>query len=472
MSRLVQRAFQHVACKAAWTGRLTPTELAPFGDIGHAVAATRYAHRDAELARLQLTYPSPMSLYQALDAMDRALDEHAGGRPWLFEQVPQHCLTLWPLRNVMRLADQRGVLLRSMRFTDYEAEDSFVPELPAVCVDASIYGGGFDHDLFHHLFRTAPTEDTEAFESSMLFMEAVAQAYNSLVLASRHSGPAYDGHATWPGASLFGTLERDWGLETIPQQVFAYGLLGVVLHPAFSEDAEEVLLARLPRDARREGVRRLLDRSRRYVEADAGWLRGLRPRYDAPIMSAMREALDDRFYANIEALFNEVDDTLWSLEDIDLRERDVALRGEAAAARQDGRRLWLKAIELRHLTERGAHGTLYAALDTLCEGLKAFDRRQQRHLSACHRLATCAPTDLTSETLTLTQRQRALADERASWKKRLDVQIAAIRKAQASGELQGPLVSVAHADHPGELFRDVEFRMPIHVGSDEPRASE
>jgi hypothetical protein len=279
---MLQRAFDHVGCKAAHVGAMSPQALTPFGSIGDALWATRRRPRRGALRELLATFSGDAeALYGELDAVDRALDDATGDAPWIFGQVPDHCRQLWPLRNVMRLAERQGVLLREMSFTAFEAEDSFVPDLPVACLDATIYGGGFDHDLFHHLLPVSPPEDAFDFEASMLVVESAAQAYNSLVLASRYTGPTYEGHAPWTGAALFDRLSASFHRGTVPELVAAYARLGLVCHPQMTSDPVSTWRELLgPCEAR--ALPALVAEHARYVRLDAAWLRTLRPRYESP----------------------------------------------------------------------------------------------------------------------------------------------------------------------------------------------
>ena len=71
---MLQRAFNHVGCKAAHVGAMTPEGLAPFGPIGAALWATRQRPRALALEALLDSFTDDATgLYAELDAIDRAL---------------------------------------------------------------------------------------------------------------------------------------------------------------------------------------------------------------------------------------------------------------------------------------------------------------------------------------------------------------------------------------------------------------
>jgi hypothetical protein len=216
---------------------------------------------------------------------------------------------------------------------------------------------------------------------------------------------------------------------------------------------------------------RLVNTNRRYVSADANWLAVLRPRYEAPVMHALRTALHDRFYADLEALIADLDEVLWTLEDIDLRQRDHPLVGKAASRRQRGRRLWLKALELNHLVARAPQAALRDSVGMLCEDLQELDDAQRRHVASCRALLY---DPRARDDAALMDRLKAsdegYEDAVANWTEQLDAQVRTIRRLQANDSLEGPKVASDHAHHHAELFRGVEFEMPVHVGSDGPEA--
>ncbi len=470
---ILRRAFRHLGCKAAQIGGLEALDDLGDADLARALTAARTRPRDAVLAELLGASDEPTVHWVArIDALDRELDRRAGGESWAMQQVPNHCLDLGPLRNLLRAADRRGVVFRPMRFSDFEHEDRFVPELPVVCLDADIYGGGFDHDLFHACVPTLAAADPLAFEAGMLAVEAAGQAFNSAVLAGRHSGPAYDGWATWPGAPLFDELRAATGLDSLPQQVRSYASLGLVGHPDFpAADAVETFASLLGPAAVPDRARlgSLIAANARYLARDAAWLRGLWPRYATPVFDAWRPALRDRVVHEPAQLLGGLDALLDELEDIDLRTLDHPLVGATTRLREDARHLALKALELDLLLGReGAHGGratlapgLAAALDLLDdlgEALVVADvlTRQPAGEAREPREAACE-AELARLRARVQSVRRAVADGAAS-----------ALALQRAGAIGGPRLGDGFLDSHVELFDGVFYTPPVHVGADWP----
>ena len=467
---MLQRAFDHVAAKAAHLGALEPEALSPYGAIGLALWRGRARPRAETLRGLLEQWPGESAtLYRELDAVDRSLDARAGEAPWIFDQVPDHCLRLWPLRNVMRMAERQGVLFRRMSFSAYEAEDSFVPDLAVACLDSDIYGGGFDHDLFHHLLPVSPPSPSLDFETSMLVVESAAQAYNSLVLASRYDGPNYDGHAPWPGAALFERLSGIFGRATLPELIGAYGRLGLVSHPELRDSSEDLWTSLVGRCDLR-AAEALSDEHARYVRLDAGWLRTLRPRYESELMSRWRDALGERLAPSAQDVVSALDDLLWSLEDIDLRTHDSSLIGEASSLRQRARWLWMRALELEHLSTREGLSLLPELLESL-SALSEHFKEMDTHVRACTRQTTLAPRErersATEALEHLTQRFEARSEALAA---RLEGVAQRLRARQREGSLGGPPLPEPFVDTHRELFAGHDYELPQHVGADGPGA--
>lgn len=472
-TRILSRAFRHAGCKAAQLGPLEPGALHDHGALGAALEGIGAGSRDAALARLLADSDEPVEHWVArVDALDRDLDDQAGGESWAMAQVPAHCRALGPLRNLLRAADRRGVLFRRMRFADFEREDRFVPELPLVCLDEEIHGGGFDHDLFHACVPTLAGPGQQAFEVGMLAVEAAGQAFNSAVLASRHTGPAYDGWATWPGASLFDELAAATGHQTLPEQIRAYAILGLVGHPEFPAAEARAAFAALAAPAGaadEELLEALVEKNARYLERDAAWLRGLWPRYATPIFEVWRPALTDRLVATPAALLGRLDALLDELEDIDLRRLDHPLSGATARLREDVRRAALKGLELDLLFARGSErsrrvvlapsiGQALALLDELGESLVMADAitrlplSEEREVRADHHARELERLETRSDAITQT----------------IGATARAAAASQRLGVLGGPAVPEAFLDSPGELFDGVFYEPPVHVGADWP----
>ncbi|MGB0592278.1 MAG: hypothetical protein ACPGU1_21550 [Myxococcota bacterium] len=471
---MLQRAFNHVGCKAAHVGAMTPEGLAAFGEVGAALWTSRSEPRGRALHTLlegSFSHDAH-TLYAELDAMDRSLDASTGDAPWLFGRVPAHCHRLWPLRNVMRLAERQGVLLREMSFTAYEAEDSFVPDLPVACLDASIYGGGFDHDLFHHLLPVAPPGDAFDFEASMLVVESAAQAYNSLVLAARYEGPEYEGHAPWPGAALFERLSVSFQRQTIPELVSAYSRLGLVCHPDLDADPVTTWSALLGPSADPDALRELVTEHARYVRLDADWLRTLRPRYEAPIMDLWREPLAERLAPDAGSVISGLDDLLWALEDVDLRDHDAHLIGRASTLQQQARWLWMRALELHHLCVREGAERPATLSDTL-GAVASLNRTLRAHVAACtqqtHRRPVARDTSVGERLLKETDALGESVD-RATYT--IEGIARDLRSAQRGGTLGGPVIPEFFIRTHRELFAGVDYQLPVHVGADGPGAPE
>lgn len=468
--RPLVRAFEHVGAKAAHVGRLDPASLAPFADLGAAVLAARTRPRVAVLGELLDAHQGDAARLRArLDGMDRALDRMGLGRSLLLDRVPDHCAALWPLRNLVRRAERRGVLLREMSFRDYEDEGTFTPETPVVCLDRDIYGGGFEHDLFHRATPVLVTADPLEHEVGLLAVEGAAQAWNSLVLASRHSGPEYEGHARWPGDSLFEELETHAGVASVPEQIAVFRVVALVCHPAFRADPVEAYLSLLPDGARPETVVAWVDRYRRYVERDASWLRGLHPRYRSPVFERWRPHLEGGLVSSLAGVLDAVDDVLWDIEDLDLRTFDSDLLGAVAEAGQANRRMLLKALELVHLLDGAAASRPAARAAAVAAESEALAWLWSDLHAETRRLAAVPPPsrDPAAE-LALDARARDLSRRGAARNASLAELAAEVRRLQGKGRLPPPLVPADFATGFRELYQGVYYAPPVHVGADLP----
>jgi hypothetical protein len=488
--RPLARAFEHVGAKAAWVGALDADLGAPHAS---ALAALREARTRPRLAALERwlvgreaavgedaevtawgfgdapeSPPAWRGAWVALERLDRALDAYGGGRSWFMARVPAHCRALWPLRNLMRLADRAGAVLAEMRFGDYEALEAFAPELPVLCLDREIYGGGFDHDLFHRLCPVPRTGDPRADAWGLLAIESAAQAYNGLVFDSRHLPPVYDGHARWRGWALFESLERDFGLTALSEQLAAFRILGLICHPRFGDDPVATWSRLCPNPVSPAAIDRLMAQYGRYVRLDAAWLDALHARYETPAFAAFSDLLDDRFAPTLAATFAAIDAMVSDSEDVDLRTIDLEATGRAAEGAQTARWLAQKSAELRHLTERAGAHPLAATLE-----LGALEGEARAHTGAlgalsarAAALSACRPSARPS-TAALDGDIAASEASLAQLGHRLDRAILAIRDAQRAG-LGGPPVPADFRTAVRELFHGVDCAPPVHVGADSP----
>ncbi|MCB9730738.1 MAG: hypothetical protein H6746_19865 [Deltaproteobacteria bacterium] len=492
--RPLVRAFEHVGVKAAWLGALDADLGAAHASLLEALRGARRRPRlaalegwlrsDSALARSDAgatvwdlgddPQPAPVwrGAWLAIERLDRALDAWGGGRSWFMERVPDHCRALWPLRNLMRLADRQGAVLAEMRFSDYEALESFAPELPVLCLDRDIYGGGFDHDLFHRLCPMPRTGSRRADEWGLLAIESAAQAYNGLVFDARHTGPAYDGHARWRGQALVEAVERAFGLPTLVEQLAAFRVLGLVCHPAFDGSPEATWAALTPHGVAPAAARLLVERYGRYVRLDASWLDALHARYETPSFAALAPLLEDRFAPSLEATFAAVDAMVADSEDIDLRTVDLEATGRAAEATETARWLAQKVAELAHLTERAGARDLATRLGLGELGSRARalrgDLLELRDEAAA--AAQVRPCDL-GDTAALDRRVRELEGALADLDLRVVAAAEAVRRAQEKG-LGGPPVPEDFRTSPRELFFGVDCDPPRHLGADDPAAAE
>lgn len=490
--RPLARAFDHVGAKAAWVGGLEADLGAEHAPLLAAIRAARGRPRlallegwlaarapaEADAAETEVTAwglgdgpeaaPTWRGAWIALERLDRALDAFAGGRSWFIERVPAHCGALWPLRNLMRLADRRGSALAEMRFSDFEALEAFAPELPLLCLDREIYGGGFDHDLFHRLCPMPRTGLRRADEWGLLAIEAAAQAYNGLVFDARHSGPTYDGHARWRGYALFEAIERDFGLATLPEQLAAFRILGLVCHPRFDGDAAETWAALVPHGVSRAAAERFIARYGRYVRLDAAWVDGLHARYETAAFMAFGELLSDRFSPSLAATFTALDAVVADAEDIDLRTTDIAATGRAAEGSENARWLAQKAAELRHLLEREGLPRLAdePELDAVARDARELSARLAALRDDAAQASDSRPVT-PRQTGGLDARADALDSELQQLAHRFDRAADAIRAAQGDG-LGGPTVPEDFRTAIRELFHGVDCVPPAHLGADDP----
>ena len=467
--RLLVRAFEHVGCKAAHVDMLTENDLAPFGEVGQAILEARRRPRLAVLEELVESHGGdPDAVFSVLDDMDRALD--AGlGTSWIMSQVPDHCLSLWPLRNLMRLADRRGVILRDIRWQDYEAETSYAPDVPVLALEPEIYGAGIEHDITHYLGPVLWTEDQTHFEVANNGVEGDAQAMNNLILACYHKGPAYEGFAGWPGAQLFEWLERSFQLASFPQFFAALRTFTIVLHRKFDGDVRDVLSQLAPGFVDGKHLQDLLTFYPGYVRHDHDYLGTMHPRYVTPYYPSWREALGERIVDDTAELVRRANDLLWELEDVDLRGWQHPLRGSAAHGRECLRLVASRALELRHLCEQVPDGAPFqpraAALAT--EGLDMVGAWTELMAQVGAWSDTTPPEDRQASVLARSkERADALDAKSVAYRERLQVFADAVRVAQHSWPEPLVLIPEGFASSTLELYRGAYYDIPEHVGSD------
>ena len=470
--RLLVRAFEHVGAKAGHLGCLTPESLAPFGALGDAILAARDRHRLALLEELIASRTGgEEGLFAELDAMDRALDATGAGESWVMSQVPEHCHTLWPLRNLMRLADRRGVVFRDVSWQAYEDENTYAPELPILALEPDIYGAAIEHDIMHYAGPVLWSSERVAFEVANNGGEGDAQAMNNLILASWHTGPSYEGYAGWPGATLFEWLERAFGVAGIPQTIAALRTFTVVLHREFTGDARVVLSELVPTLVDGEHLDGLLRFYPGYVQHDHDFLGAMHPRYLTPVFAEWREVLGQSFTEDWDAFVEGANAVLWMLEDLDLRTWSHPLRGMSTSMRELHRITIKKGLELRHLADTtpamsDAHRDqvkqlvnasigLDAAFTTLCDGIAAD-------------VDEIPPAERDPDALAgYSVQVGALAAQSDTLRLELQGLVAALRVAQEGWPAEAVRIPEAYLEPQLELFRGVYYAPAIHIGSDD-----
>lgn len=471
--RLLVRAFYAVGCKAAHVGQLDEAGLARRGAAGVAVWQAQGRHRLAALESLIRELHGDVSAtFGALDLLDRDLDDAGQGRSWLIEQVPEHARSLFSLRNLLRMAERRGVILREMPWRDYEAEDSYAPELALLCLDPDIYGGGVEHDVTHFVAPVLFSRDCLPFEVANNGVEGDAQAMNNLILACYHSGPAYEGAAGWPGAPLFEALERAFAAGSLPGIIASLRTFTVVLHERFEGDPEAALGALVPSLADLPACRDLMRFFRSYVQHDHQFLRQLHPRYLTPVFAEWRRWFGDRVCDDMGELVARANAVLWELEDLDLRTWDHPLRGRVGCAREQARYLCFKVVELRHLLDLIEGPLEGAQLGAVAEGLLSDGLALEREVGALSSRCAAAtdhvpPGDRDEAELgDIAAALERVEASREELGRRLAGLVIEARAAQA--RMDDPVLEVPpdFATSYSELFRGYYYEPPVHYGDD------
>ena len=353
--RVLVRLFEHVGCKAAHLA-LSDDALAGLGAVGAAVLAARQRPRLAVLEELlRAQGDSAGALVSLLDRTDVALDALGQHSSWYIERLPGAGGASLPLRNLLRLADREGLVLRAA-VGGAAARDC--PELPVLSIRSEGDGAGaVGSELLRLLLPVLAGGDQLAFQVGNQGVAADGQHYAGLLAA--HRGAEREPAAA--GVSAFELLERAFGVASFPEAVIAARTLCVALHEAVRVAAEPVLgeLVRTLEDGDRRAREAALPRFVEVARGDRGALRQLWPRYATPVFDEWREHYGERMVDSLAELCREANHLLWELEDIDLRAFDHPLRGRTAERLRESEHLGFRLIELRHLlclsTESDGH---------------------------------------------------------------------------------------------------------------------
>jgi hypothetical protein len=466
--RILVHLFEHVGAKAAHVGRMND-DLRSHGTLGASLLEARTRHRLAVLEELlQSRGDDALLLFSELDRLDREMDEGLG-QSWLMSELPDHCSSLWPLRNLMRLADRRGMVLRNIAWQEYESESSYAPEVPILSLEPRIYGGGVEHDITHYLEPVFWTPDSLLFEVANNGIEGDGQAMNNLILACRYTGPAYEGFAGWPGARLFEWLERAFGVATFPQMFGALRTFTIVLHKRFEGQVEAKLHELAETLTPGDHLEDLLAFFPEYVQHDHDFLGSLHGRYITPFFDLWRNRIGERLTFELDAHVQTADDLLWDHQDLDLRCWWDPLLGRAGNLRARTHRAWTRALELQHLADcTPGYGNWRVRLETLEAGYhglaEALDNtagdidRDVLHTPPWDRDASALEAhdqDLAVHGATL----KSLGDELSAMASEL--------RAADPGE-EGPALEIP-ASFPDvyiDLFAGVYYDIATHEGSD------
>ncbi len=465
--RTLVHAFEHVGAKATHVG-LDADRLRQAGTLGVAIQECRRRPRLAVLEDLLSSRGGDApGLFAELDRLEQTFDEDLGDS-WLLGRLPDHCASLRPMRNLARLADRNGVLLRDVNWQEFEGENTYAPECPVLAIEPRIYGGGVEHDITHSLEPVFWTRDRLSFEVANNGIEGDGQAMNNLILASRYSGPIYEGFAGWPGAKLFEWLERAFQVATFPQMFGALRTFTIVLHKSFTGDPVEKLRELAPDVQDGPHLQDLLAFFPEYVQHDHDFLGVLHARYVTAFYDRWREEIGARLTYDLERHVQTADDFLWEHQDVDLRTWWHPLIGDVGNARARCRQLWSRALELWHLVdahpELEAHtvalsacletcATLLRGLDEAAEGLEALAQEvppAERDASALELIAR--------DVEGIRERLEALA-------RSVSVEAQALRG--PASDLPTP-VSIPRdfQDSYSDLFRGVYYSPAIHEGTD------
>jgi hypothetical protein len=466
--RILVQLFEHVGAKAAHVGRLDDG-LRSHGTLGASILAARTRHRLAVLEELLHSRGEDvLLLFSELDRLDQTLDGDLGDS-WLMSELPDHCASLWPLRNLMRLADRRGVILRNIAWQEYESESSYAPEVPVLSLEPRIYGAGVEHDITHYLEPVFWTRDQLTFEVANNGIEGDGQAMNNLILSSRYSGPVYEGFAGWPGAQLFEWLERAFQVATFPQMFGALRMFTIVMHQGFDGDPVAKLRELAPGLKEGDHLNDLLGFFPEYVQHDHDFLGVLHARYVTPFYDLWREHVNSRLTFDLEVHVQTADDFLWDHQDVDLRYWWHPAIGRVGCAKARCRHLWTRALELQHLAERtpGYSGSL-EVLESLDEGIGAL-------VGVLVELATSIDLHVlhtppgAREPSVLEGHERDLVVHTAkleTLREGLTSVASELRAAEPGGE--GPSVEIPKAFPEGyvDLFAGSDYEVALHEGSD------
>jgi hypothetical protein len=466
--RSLVQAFEHVGAKASHVG-FGDERLREQGTLGVALIQARRRHRLAVLEDLLASRGGDgHRLFAELDVLDQLLDGGLG-ESWLMAQLPVHCASLWPLRNLVRMADRRGVILRDISWQEYENESSYAPEVPVLALEPRIYGAGVEHDITHYLEPIFWTDDRLLFEVANNGIEGDGQAMNNLILSSRYSGPAYEGFAGWPGGQLFEWLERAFQVATFPQMFGALRMFTIVMHQGFDGDPVAKLRELAPGVKESDHLNDLLGFFPEYVQHDHDFLGVLHARYVTPFYDLWREHVNSRLTFDLEVHVQTADDFLWDHQDVDLRYWWHPAIGRVGCAKARCRHLWTRVLELKHLVDESP-------------GLKRFTEEVGACLLSCAQLddaLSVSASGLEDLTLQIAPADRD-AEALATWSASFDelaetVERIALETKRLADSLRGPVQTEAtlkveiprdFQDSFVDLFSGVYYQPAVHQGTD------
>jgi hypothetical protein len=468
--RLLVRAFEHVGCKAQHLGMMESTQLLQHGAVGRAVLDARSRHRLAVLEELLREVDGDeRRLFGELDGLDQALDRAGGGKSWTAENVPGHVRSLWPMRNLLRVADRVGVCFEKKEWKLYEDANTYAPELRILAVEPGIYGAGVEHDITHYLETIFWSSDRVAFEVANNGSEGDGQAMNNLILGCWYTGPGYEGYAGWPGAQLFEWLERAFQVASIPQAFCALRSFTIVLHRRFQGDPRTVLKELVPGLVDGSHLDDLLRFYPGYVQHDHDFLGRMHPRYLTPVFADWRALFGEWITDSLEEHVSRCDSMLWSLEDIDLKSFDYELLGRSTNRRERNRIVGKKLVELSHLltlaNEDGAE--LLQEARRLLERVLATERGFGDPVSQLCELAnTCPPEECEARMASLENSLGTLGMAVAKYEGALSELVDRITEAQRRWSDPIVVLTETFMKPDNELFRGFYYEAAVHIGSD------
>lgn len=467
--RSLVQAFEHVGCKAYHVG-VSEEALRDHGTLGAALLEARGRHRLAVLEDLLVSRGGRThDLFAELDALDQSFDAGLGDS-WLLSNLPEHCANLWPMRNLARLADRRGVILRDMNWQDYERESSYAPEVPVLALEPRIYGAGVEHDITHYLEPVFWTQDQLLFEVANNGIEGDGQAMNNLILSSWYKGPAYEGYAGWPGAKLFEWLERAFQVASFPEMFGALRTFTIVMHKRFAGDPVEKLRSLAPNLVEGPHLQDLLSFFPEYVQHDHDFLGVLHKRYVTPFYDEWRATIGFRLTFDLEQHVETANDFLWEHQDVDLRCWWHPGIGEVGAALARCRHVWTRALELAHLASVSA-GLREATpgLISLVDECEAMERALLASADELEDLTLRVPPQERDEEAISRWSARVASDhERVESVSERLRSVANTLRAQARSE--PPLHVEIPSDFPNgfiDLFSNVYYTPAVHEGTDQ-----